>query len=146
MTRVDPVRRVLSLPRSVKAVMKVPTARILVIDDNLTVVDILATALGEEGYGVLSAVTSDEGLKLFILSQPDLVLLDIALPGMNGIDMLKRIRSIAPTARVVMVSGTADVMLARQALELGALAYVDKPFDLAYLKRVVAIALQDKSA
>jgi DNA-binding response OmpR family regulator len=126
--------------------MKVPTARILVIDDNLTVVDILATALGEEGYGVLSAVTSDEGLKLFILSQPDLVLLDIALPGMNGIDMLKRIRSIAPTARVVMVSGTADVMLARQALELGALAYVDKPFDLAYLKRVVAMALQDKSA
>ena len=92
--------------------MKVPTARILVIDDNLTVVDILATALGEEGYGVFSAVTSDEGLKLFILSQPDLVLLDIALPGMNGIDMLKRIRSIAPTARVVMVSGTADVMLA----------------------------------
>jgi len=126
--------------------MKVPTARILVIDDNLTVVDILATALGEEGYGVLSAVTSDEGLKLFILSQPDLVLLDIALPGMNGIDMLKRIRSIAPTARVVMVSGTADVMLARLALELGALAYVDKPFDLAYLKRVVAMALQDKSA
>jgi len=126
--------------------MKVPTARILVIDDNLTVVDILAAALGEEGYGVLSAVTSDEGLKLFILSQPDLVLLDIALPGMNGIDMLKRIRSIAPTARVVMVSGTADVMLARLALELGALAYVDKPFDLAYLKRVVAMALQDKSA
>jgi DNA-binding response OmpR family regulator len=122
--------------------MKVPTARILVIDDNLAVVDILATALGEEGYGVLSAVTSDEGLKLFILSQPDLVLLDIALPGMNGIEMLKRIRSIVPTARVVMVSGTADLMLARQALELGALAYVDKPFDLAYLKRVVAMALR----
>ena len=146
MTRVDPVRRVLSLPRSVKAVMKVPTARILVIDDDPAVVDTLVTLLGEDGYGISSAVTSDEGLKLFILSQPDLVLLDIALPGMNGIDMLKRIRSIAPTARVVMVSGTADVMLARQALELGALAYVDKPFDLAYLKRVVAIALQDKSA
>ena len=126
--------------------MKVPTARILVIDDNPAVVDILVTVLAEEGYGVSSAVSSDEGLKLFILSQPDLVLLDIALPGMNGIDMLKRIRSIAPTARVVMVSGTADAMLARQALELGALVYVDKPFDSAYLKRVVAMALQDKSA
>jgi DNA-binding response OmpR family regulator len=126
--------------------MKVPTARILVIDDNLAVVDILATALGEEGYGVLSAVTSDEGLKLFILSQPELVLLDIALPGMNGIEMLKRIRSIAPTARVIMVSGLADAARAREALELGAVAYVDKPFDLAYLKRVVAMALQDKTA
>ena len=102
--------------------MKVPTARILVIDDNPAVVGILVTVLGEEGYGVSSAVTSDEGLKLFILSHPDLVLLDIALPGMNGIEMLKRIRSIDPTARVVMVSGVADPVRAREALELGALA------------------------
>ena len=124
--------------------MKVPTARILVIDDNLAVVDILVTVLAEEGYEVSSAVTSDEGLKLFIQSCPDLVLLDIALPGMNGIEMLKRIGSIAPTARVVMVSGVTDPARAREALELGALAWVDKPFDLAYLKRVVAMALQDK--
>ncbi len=124
--------------------MKVPTARILVIDDDPAVVDTLVTLLGEEGYGVSSAVTSDEGLRLFILSHPDLVLLDIALPGMNGIEMLKRIRSIAPTARVVMVSGVTDPARAREALELGALAWVDKPFDLAYLKRVVAMALQDK--
>jgi DNA-binding response OmpR family regulator len=124
--------------------MKVPTARILVIDDDPAVVDTLVTLLGEEGYGVSSAVTSDEGLKLFILSHPDLVLLDIALPGMNGIEMLKRIRSIAPIARVVMVSGVTDPARAREALELGALAWVDKPFDLAYLKRVVAMALQDK--
>jgi len=126
--------------------MKVPTARILVIDDNPAVVHILATVLGEEGYGVSSALTSDEGLKLFVLSHPDLVLLDIALPGMNGIEVLKRIRSIVPTARVVMVSGIADPARAREALELGALAYIDKPFDLAYLKRVVAMALQDKPA
>ena|SRR2546425_1357198 len=124
--------------------MKVPTARILVIDDDPAVVDTLVTLLGEDGYGVSSAVTSDEGLKLFILSHPDLVLLDIALPGMNGIEMLKRIGSIAPTARVVMVSGVTDPARAREALELGALAWVDKPFDLAYLKRVVAMALQDK--
>jgi len=125
--------------------MKVPTVRILVIDDNLAVVDILVTMLAEEGYEVSSAVTSDEGLKLFIQSRPDLVLLDIALPGMNGIEMLKRIRSIAPTAWMVMVSGV-DPMRAREALELGALACVDKPFDLAALKAVVAMVLQDKPA
>ena len=125
--------------------MKVPTARILVIDDNLAVVDILATVLAEEGYEVSSAVTSDEGLELFIQSRPDLVLLDIALPGMSGIEMLKQIRSIARTARVVMVSGV-DPTRAREALELGALACVDKPFDLATLKAVVAMVLQDKPA
>ena len=117
------------------------SARILVIDDYSGVVDILATALSEEGYGISSAATCDEGLQLFIASCPDLVLLDIALPGMNGIEVLKRIRSISPTARVVMVSG--DSARSREALDLGALACVNKPFDLADLKRVVAAALQD---
>ena len=61
--------------------MKFPAARILVIDDNPGVVDILATHLRGEGYGVLSALTGDEGLKDFFLARPDLVLLDITLPG-----------------------------------------------------------------
>ena len=120
-----------------------PAARILVVDDNPHVVDILGTYLREEGYGVLGAVTSDEGLKLAILSRPELVLLDIALPGTNGIELLKRIRSINPAARVIMVTGNSDPVLAREALELGALAYIDKPFDFAHLKRVIAMALRD---
>src|SRR5207245_6743194 len=69
------------------------------------VVDMLVTCLREEGYRVVGAETSDEGLKLAILSRPELVLLDIALPGMNGIELLKRIRSINPTTRVIMVTG-----------------------------------------
>jgi DNA-binding response OmpR family regulator len=120
-----------------------PASRILVIDDNPNVVDILDRSLREEGYGVLSALTSDEGLKLAILSRPELVLLDIALPGTNGIELLKRIRSINPTTRVIMVTGNTDSAVAREAIELGALAYIDKPFDLAYLKRVIAVALRD---
>jgi DNA-binding response OmpR family regulator len=124
--------------------LKAPAARILVIDDEPAVVDILVTCLREEGYGALGAETSDEGLKLAILARPELVLLDIALPGMNGIELLKRIRSIIPTTRVIMVSGNTDPVLAREALELGALAYVDKPFDFAYLKRVIAMALGEE--
>lgn len=120
-----------------------PAAKILVIDDNPHVVDILRTYLREEGYGVLGALTSDEGLKLAILSRPELVLLDISLPGTNGIELLKRIRSINPTTRVIMVTGSVDPVLARAALALGALAYIDKPFDLAYLKRVIAMALRE---
>jgi len=124
--------------------VNVPAARILVIDDNPDVVDILVTCLRSEGYGMLGALTSDEALKLVILSQPDLVLLDILMPGLNGIDVLKRIRSINPTTKVIMVTGNADLRLAREALELGADAYIDKPFDLAYLKRVVALALRSE--
>ena len=117
-------------------------ARILVIDDNPEVVDLLVTCLREEGYGALGAVTSDEGLQLVIPYRPDLVLLDLTLPRMNGIEVLKRIHSIAPATKVIMVTGSIDPLPVREALELGALAYVDKPFDFAYLKRVVAMALR----
>ena len=120
-----------------------PDTRILVIDDNPNMVDMLGTHLREEGYAVLGALTSDEGLKLAILSRPELVLLDIALPGTNGLELLKRIRSINPTTRVIMVTGNIDPVLAREALELGALAYIDKPFDLTYLTRVIAMALRE---
>ena len=124
--------------------MKAPSARILVVDDHPGVVDILITCLREEGYGVLGALTGEVGLKDFILSRPDLVLLDIALPGgMNGIELLKRIRSISPPARVIVVTGNQDPLLVREAFQLGALAYIDKPFDLTYLKRVVAMALRE---
>ena len=126
--------------------MKGPTARILVIDDFPGVVDFLTTSLTEEGYGVSCALTGDEGLRLFSLSRPDVVLLDIALPGdMNGIEVLKRIRASNPTVAVVMVTGNTDPQRAREALELGAVAYVDKPFDYAYLKRVVAMAAQHRA-
>jgi DNA-binding NtrC family response regulator len=125
---------------------KFPFARILVIDDNSAVVDILATHLRGAGYGVSSALTGDEGLKAFTLARPDLVLLDITLPGeMNGIELLKRIRSIDPTSRVIVVTENANPLLAREALELRAIAYVDKPFDLGYLKRVVALALRPET-
>jgi DNA-binding NtrC family response regulator len=122
-------------------------ARILVIDDNAAVNDILVTCLGEEGYEVSGSLTGDEGLELFASACPDLVLLDITLSGdMNGVEVLKRIRSIDPAAKVVMVTGNPNSPLAREALELGALARVDKPFNLAHLKRVVAVALQHPSS
>jgi DNA-binding response OmpR family regulator len=122
--------------------MRVPVARILVIDDNPAVVDLLVTCLREQGYEVSGALTSDDGLRLITLSRPDLVLLDMTLPGMNGIEVLKQIQSIDPTIGVIMVTASTDPVLAREALQLGARAYVDKPFDLAYLNRVVAMALR----
>jgi CheY-like chemotaxis protein len=125
--------------------LKFPAARILVIDDDHAVVNLLVVRLSEEGHTVLSAVTSEDGLRLVTLFQPDLVLLDVALPVMNGLEVLKRIRAINPAIAVIMVTGNTDPQRAREALELGAVAYVDKPFDYTYLKRVVAMALQDSA-
>jgi len=123
--------------------LTIPATRILVIDDNQSLVDMVSTFLRGEGYRVLGALSGDEGLKLVILSRPELVLLDIGLPEINGLELLTRIRSMNPSARVIMVTGNTDPDLAREAFRLGALAYVDKPFDLGYLKRVVAMALNE---
>ena len=123
--------------------VRLPTARILVIDDNRAVVDLLVARLAEEGHSVSSALTSDEGLKLVASLHPDLVLLDLALPDMSGLEVLKRIRVLDPSIRVIMVTANTDAQRAREALEIGAVAYVDKPFDAAYLKRVVAMALRE---
>src|SRR5215467_14400600 len=99
---------------------KVPTVRILVIDDNPAVVDLVATGLHKEGYRVLAALTGDDGLKDFVLSRPDLVLLDIALPGgLDGIELLKRMRSINPTSRVVMITGNTGGKVRRRVNEGG---------------------------
>ena len=126
--------------------VKPESARILVIDDDPELVDVLIVSLGEEGYRVLGARTGDEGLRLFVSSRPDLVLLDIGLPGgIDGIELLRRIRSIIPTSRVIMVTGNTTPERARESLELGATAYIDKPFDFAYLKRVVAMALRPEA-
>jgi DNA-binding response OmpR family regulator len=119
-----------------------PAARILVIDDDRAVVRLLVARLGEEDYMVRSATTSEEGLKLVISFHPDLVVLDVSLPDLSGREVLKRIRTINPAIAVVMVTGNTDPQRAGEVLELGAVAYVDKPFDYAYLKRVVAMALQ----
>ena len=62
---------------------------------------------------------------------------------MSGLEVLKRIRAINPAVAVIMVTGNTDPQRAREALELGARAYIDKPFDVAYLKRVVAMALRE---
>ena len=123
--------------------LTIPATRILVIDDNQSLVDMVSTFLRGEGYRVLGALSGDEGLKLVILSRPELVLLDIGLPEINGLELLTRIRSMNPSARVIMVTGNTDPDLAREAFRLGALAYVDKPFDLGYLKRVVTMALNE---
>jgi DNA-binding response OmpR family regulator len=126
--------------------MNVPAAKILVIDDNHNVVDILVTYLREAGYGVLGALTSEDGLKGFILSRPDLVLLDIALAGrIDAIALLKRMRSISPTSRVVVVTGNTAPALTRAALELGALTYIGKPFNFPHLERVVEMALHSET-
>jgi len=103
--------------------------RVLVIEDEESYRQALASGLGMEGFEVVLAADGPEGLRCFTEHTPDIVLLDMLLPGMHGIDVCRRIRSMSsvPVLMVSAVDTELDVVLG---LELGAAGYVTKPFRL----------------
>ena len=108
--------------------------KILVIDDEPEVCELLADFLRMQGYQAMYASRSVEGLALAEKEKPDLVLLDIMMPEMDGLECLQRIRKSSPESIVIMVSGLKDEKVAKEAIRLGAYDYIGKPFDLSYLK------------
>lgn len=107
----------------------------------------MLSLLFEATAPVLTAATGEEALSLAAAERPRLMLLDMTMPGMSGLEVLKAVRVSAPAMTVIMLTGQVDVELARRALTLGAAEYVTKPFDLARLKdkvnRVMEIVTGD---
>ena len=106
-----------------------PKARILVIDDDAAIRDSLRMTLEYNGYDFVGAATGPEGLALAEREAPDLVLLDIKMPGMDGMDVLSRLRSMDETVPVVMISGHGTTSTAVEAIKRGATDFLDKPFE-----------------
>lgn len=105
------------------------TQKILVVDDEKNIVDILAFNLKREGYTVITAADGEEGLKSFEESNPDLVLLDIMMPKLDGIQVCKSIRTKSETP-IIMLTARAEEVDKVLGLELGADDYVTKPFSV----------------
>jgi DNA-binding NtrC family response regulator len=116
-------------------------ARILVIDDDPAFVGTLTEFLVEDGYETVSALNGGDGLMLFELEHPDLILLDLRMPGIGGHDVLRRVLMLRPDMPVIIVSGLGDAEGARQMLRRGAIDYLPKPVDLDVLGRSIAAAL-----
>lgn len=111
------------------------------VEDELPVAAVLRDALVDLGYSVKIAVTGTEALRLIPIYRPDVVLLDLWLPGMRGDEVFAELRHHHPSPPVIMVTGNQDVEVARALLRAGAFDYVPKPFDLTVLERVVAAAV-----
>ncbi|HEX7087999.1 MAG TPA: sigma-54 dependent transcriptional regulator [Vicinamibacterales bacterium] len=103
--------------------------RILVIDDESAIRDSLKMILEYEGYEVAGAATGQDGLVIVERDPPDLVLLDIKMAGMDGIDVLQRLKAAHETLPVIMVSGHATVSTAVEATKLGAFDFIEKPLS-----------------
>jgi DNA-binding NtrC family response regulator len=111
--------------------------KILVVDDEQDIRETLKDILEKEGYEVAMAGSSSEALSIFGSVKPGLILMDVRMPKMNGVDLLKKIREIDTQVPVAMITAYEDVELAEQALKLGAYDYIKKPFDLDYLRESV---------
>jgi CheY-like chemotaxis protein len=116
--------------------------RILIVDDETLYARLLKSSLEENtGYEIFIAGGGNEALELMEQHKPDLVLLDILMPDMNGLECLKRIKSIAPDVPVSMLTSVRDDEIGKQALQAGAFDYVTKPIDENYLKMVLQVKL-----
>ena len=103
--------------------------RILVIDDEAAIRDSLRMILEYEGYGFTGAASGQDGIALVQRDRPDLVLLDIKMPGMDGMDVLRRLRALDDGLPVVMISGHGTTSTAVEAIKSGALDFLDKPLS-----------------
>ncbi|MBI3007500.1 MAG: response regulator [candidate division NC10 bacterium] len=109
-------------------------AKVLVVDDEPEAVELLVEFLSSKGYEVLTATSGEEALRRVKEDRPHLVLLDIQMPKMNGLEVLRRIREIDPEMGVIMATGVNEEDVGRKALELGAFDYIVKPLDMKYLE------------
>jgi putative nucleotidyltransferase with HDIG domain len=115
--------------------------RILIVDDEVEITEILADLLSED-YECLRAASAEEALTRLHEGQFQLVISDITMPGMSGLDMIPHIKALSPDTVVVMISGMQTVESAIGALRLGAFDYLMKPFDLRQVEAVVKRALE----
>jgi len=108
--------------------------RVLVVDDEPSVRDVLSRFLAERGYRVDSAKDGEAALAMILADAPDIVLLDLKMPRLGGIDSLRRLREEGVDIAVSTVSGHADEETARESLRLCAADFINKPFNPEYLE------------
>jgi len=117
--------------------------KVLIVDDDRDIVTIVSTILGGRGWDIKAAYNGREALEAVTLSKPDIILLDIMMPEMNGIEVLKRIKKIDTDARIIMITAFGDVESYLDSMELGAYEYINKPFEtdelLEMIDRVAAV-------
>lgn len=128
-------------PSSPKPSPPSDSARILVADDEPLVRDLLANLLTRKGHEVLLAADGEEALKLFRGNRVDLVLSDVRMPGVNGLQLLKAVKDANPRVPVVLISGYGQVETVVDALKAGAESFLAKPLHMDQLSKVVDQAL-----
>lgn len=104
--------------------------RVLLVDDEVEFMETLVKRMRKRGLEVQGVKSGEEALDLLAGQRPDVVVMDVKMPGMNGIEVLKQIKKRWPMLEVIMLTGHASLELAMQGMESGAYDYLMKPMDL----------------
>ena len=118
------------------------TWKILVIDDDLDILDVMTITLKDAGYSVLCAPDGQTGILLAKSHSPQIVITDIKMPGMSGLDVLEKIKKIKPATEVIVTTGFADIKHAVKALQYDASDFISKPIDDDALHMALRRAMQ----
>lgn len=119
-------------------------ARILVVDDEPEVRQLVADFLEAKGYEVTTATSGVEALAAVAAQRPHLVLLDIMMPRMNGLEALQRIRQLDQSVGIIMLTAVEDEAIAKEAMRKEAYDYITKPIDFGYLELAILTKLAQK--
>lgn len=122
---------------------KTPICKILTVDDQMGIDSFFYEFFSVRNYEVLNALSGKEAIEIAKKEKPRVILLDINMRGMDGIETLKRIREFDKEAAIIMVTGVKDDEMIKKARELGADDYITKPLSLEYLDKVVLLKVMN---
>ena len=123
--------------------MQTQRPRLLVVDDDRAILTLIGTIALAEGFDVSTTVSGEDAMKQIRQRPVDLVLLDLRMPGVTGLDVLRAIREISPRVKVVLMTGFGTIDSAVEAVKLGAIDYLTKPFDLPRLRQLLTGVRED---
>ena len=114
---------------------------IMVIDDQPGIRRLLAEVLQEDGYNIVIAANGYEALQKVKETTPHLILMDMKMPGMDGLETFRELKKLGKAERVIMMTAYGELELVKEAMSLGAYKYITKPFDINVIKSLAEEAL-----
>ena len=125
--------------------MTTKQSAVLVVEDEPSVADLLSEDLVEEGYNCVIAATGEDALRRLSKSNFDTILLDLKLPGISGMEVLRKTKSVYPETAVIVVTAAGDAQTAVEAMKNGAVDYITKPFELERVNSSIEATLKAKT-
>jgi DNA-binding NtrC family response regulator len=124
--------------------MDVKRARVLIVDDDRDISQMLSALMQKRGFASLVAHDGETALQMVPVEKPDILLVDFKMPGINGMEVLKRVKEMDPQVPVVLITAYAEIPASVAAMRAGAFDYLAKPFDHSEVIQVVRVALAER--